>query len=92
VSAWCSPPRAGWVADNPRTTHHWSAVLRLPLRASGLFAAAALAGAFVYWRASDRYRSRLLADEVQAGIGEGQEAASALLKGADDDGRPFDQR
>jgi hypothetical protein len=46
----------------------------------------------VYWRASDRYRSRLLADEVQAGIGEGQEAASALLKGADDDGRPFDQR
>jgi hypothetical protein len=75
------------VADNPRTTHHWSTVLRFPLRASGLFAAAALAGAFVYWRASDRHRSRQLADEVQAGIDEGRETAGALLKGTDDDGR-----
>ncbi len=66
--------------------------LRPPLRASGLLAAAALAGAIVYWRANDRQRSRQLAGEVEAGIAEGRQAAAGLLREGDGDQQPFDQR
>jgi hypothetical protein len=61
--------------------------LRLPLRASGLLAAAALAGAIVYWRANDRQRSRQLAGEVDASIAEGRQAAATLLGEGDSDQR-----
>jgi hypothetical protein len=57
-----------------------------------LLAAAAVAGAIVYWRANDRQRSRELAGEVEAGIQNGRKVAGSLLKGSDDDGQPFDQR
>jgi hypothetical protein len=66
-------------------------ILRLPLRASGLLAAAAVAGAIVYWRANDR-RGRQLEADVDDGIAEGRQAAGGLLTGADDDSQPFDQR
>ncbi len=83
--AWCSLPRAVWVADNPARTTPWSVVLRLPLRASSLLAAAALAGAIVYWRANDRQRSRKLAEDIDTGIAEGRRAAGELLHEAGDE-------
>jgi hypothetical protein len=79
------------VADNPGTTNHGSTVLRFPLGGSGLFAAAAIAGAIVYWRASERQRSRRQAGEIDEAIAQGREAAEAALRGSEVTGRPFDQ-
>ncbi|MBJ7595024.1 MAG: hypothetical protein JF886_09230 [Candidatus Dormibacteraeota bacterium] len=55
--------------------------------ASSLLAAAALAGAIVYWRANDRQRSRKLAEDIDAGIAEGRQAAGELLHESADDSR-----
>jgi hypothetical protein len=43
-----------------------------------------VAGAFVYWRASDRRRSRELAEVVESGIDEGRRRAGTLVDGLDD--------
>jgi hypothetical protein len=83
------------VADNPGTASagtHRSTALRFPLGRSGLIAAAAAAGAIVYWRAGERKRSRRAADEIDDAILEGREAAAALMRGGDADPQPFDQR
>jgi hypothetical protein len=66
-------------------------ILRFPLRASGLLAAAAVAGAIVYWRANDR-RSRQLEAAIDDGIADGRQAAGELLQTADEDSQPFDHR
>jgi Flp pilus assembly protein TadB len=66
--------------------------VRFPLGRSGLIAAAAAAGAIVYWRAGERKRSRRAADEIDDAILEGREAAAALMRGDDADPQPFDQR
>jgi hypothetical protein len=79
-----SPPRGGWVVDNPPTTLIGSTVLRLSVGRSGLIAAAALAGAIVYWRANERQRSRRLAGEIDDAIAEGREAAAAAADSEDD--------
>jgi hypothetical protein len=64
--------------------------LRLPLGRSGLFAAAALAGAIVYWRASEQRRSRRVEDEIDEAITEGRDAAERLLGEPVPDRRQFD--
>jgi hypothetical protein len=83
------------VADNPSTASagtHRSTALRFPLGRSGLIAAAAAAGAIVYWRAGERKRSRRAGDEIDDAILEGREAAAALMRGGDAETQPFDQR
>jgi hypothetical protein len=79
------------VADNPASIHHWSEALRFPLGRSGLLAAAAVAGAIVYWRANERQRSRH-AGEIDEAIAQGRAAADAVLGDGEADSRPFDQR
>lgn len=80
----CWRPRGGWVVDNPATTAYGSNALRLSIRRSGLIAAAAVAGAIVYWRANERQRSRRLAGEIDDAIAEGREAAATALSGEED--------
>jgi Flp pilus assembly protein TadB len=80
------------VVDNPATTSPRSTALRFPLGRSGLFAAAALAGAIVYWRAGERQRSRQRADEIDLAVAQGREAADAALRGSEAHSQPFDQR
>ncbi|HEY8675637.1 MAG TPA: hypothetical protein VIO13_06675 [Candidatus Dormibacteraeota bacterium] len=80
------------MVDNPATTTYRSNALRIPLGRSGLLAAAAVAGAIVYWRASERQRSRQLAGEIDEAIAQGREAAGVALTDEDSDSRPFDQR
>jgi hypothetical protein len=60
--------------------------LRFPNRASGLLAAAALAGAVVYWRAADRRRSQQFSADIEAGVEQGQKVAEKLLKDSDKEG------
>jgi cytidylate kinase len=63
---------------------------RLSLGRSGLIAAAAVAGAVVYWRASVRQRSRDLA-EIDEAVAEGRDAAQRLLGDSEAVDPPFDQ-
>jgi hypothetical protein len=83
----CWRLRGGWVVDNLATTAYGSKVLRLSIGRSGLIAAAAVAGAIVYWRANERQRSRRLAGEIDDAIAEGREAAATALSG-DDEAKP----
>jgi Flp pilus assembly protein TadB len=65
--------------------------MRLSLGRSSLLAAAAVAGAFVYWRATDRRRSRHL-EEIDEAISEGRDVADSSGGGEVPDDLPFDQR
>jgi Flp pilus assembly protein TadB len=65
-------------------------VPRLTLGRSGLLAAAAVAGAIVYWRANERRRSRDLA-EIDAAVAEGRDAAETMLADSEAVEPPFDQ-
>jgi Flp pilus assembly protein TadB len=66
--------------------------VRLSVPRSGLLAAAAVAGAIVYWRANERRRFQRQADEIDDAITEGRQAAEAMLSTSEADSQPFDQR
>ena len=57
--------------------------MRLTIRGSGLLAAAALAGAIVYWRAHDRREAARFSAAVDAAITEGRDAATVVGDGDD---------
>jgi hypothetical protein len=75
-------PRGGLVADNRQDTIQGSHILRLSLGRSSLLAAAAVAGAVVYWRAAERQRARQVA-EIDEAVAEGSDTARRLLSDHD---------
>ena len=66
--------------------------MRFPFGRSGLFAAAALSGAIVYWRVAEQRRTRQVGAEIDEAIAEGRAAADRLLAGTERGDEQFDKQ